>query len=81
MGVGAVGVMSRRLMVTGGVVPGSFLVMLRRMLMVLGGLDMMGMGRMGLRCFLGHWYSPFKATLIFVSGQLKAAILCTPAIK
>ncbi len=48
MGMGAMGMMSRCLMMTRGVVYGGFLVMLRRMLMVLGGLHMMGMCRMGL---------------------------------
>ena len=47
VGMGAVGVMSCRLMTARCVVSGSFLMMLRSMLVVLGGLQMMGMSGVG----------------------------------
>ncbi len=58
MGMSGVGVMSGRLMMSGCVVPGSFLVMLRSMLVMFGGLRVMGMCRMGLSGFLSHAFSP-----------------------
>ena len=47
MGVGSMCVMSRRVMMTRGVVSSRFLVMLRSLFVMLGGLHMMGMCRMG----------------------------------
>ncbi len=46
MGMSGMRVMSRRLMVAGGVVPGSFLVVLRSVLVMFGGLGMMAVGGM-----------------------------------
>ncbi len=48
VGMSGMRVMSRRLMMTGGVVPGSFLVVLRSVLVMFGGLGMMAVRGMAL---------------------------------
>jgi hypothetical protein len=65
MSVGAVGVMSCGLMVTGGVVTSGFSVMSCGALVMLGGLQMMLVGWMAsLRWFLCHAFSPLMHTRV-----------------
>lgn len=62
MGMSGMRVMSRRLMMSRCVVPGSFLVVLGSMLVMFGGLGMMAVRGMALR-FLWHKSSPLMSLL------------------
>ncbi len=68
VGMSGVRVMSGRLMMSGGVVPGGFLVMLRRVLVMFGGLGMMGVRGVTVRRFLRHRSSPLLVSLNSAEG-------------
>ena len=65
MGMGCMGVMSRFFMMTGSVMGGCFLMMLRGLIVMLGGLGVMGVRwMMLLRCFFSHVFVSFYAGLV-----------------
>ncbi len=63
VGMRGMGVMSSRLVMAGGVVPGGFLVVLRSVLVMLRGLGMKGLRRVAVRLFFWHKYSPLLVYL------------------
>jgi hypothetical protein len=67
MGMGAVGVVSCYLMMTGAMVSGGFLMMLGCMLVVLGSLHMVG--RMGSHCLS---FLDYESRPVFGSGRPRA---------